>query len=39
MTCSLEELSECHNIKDYKLEFNKVSRAFPITATPYYIKA
>jgi hypothetical protein len=27
MTCSLEECSGFHNIKDYKLEFNKVSRS------------
>jgi hypothetical protein len=32
MTCSLEKLSGSHNIKDNKLEFNKVSRAVPITA-------
>lgn len=31
MTCSLGELSYSHNIKDYKLEFNKVSHAVPIT--------
>jgi hypothetical protein len=36
MTCSLEALSHSHNIKDYKLEFNKVSRAVPITAGPHY---
>jgi hypothetical protein len=39
MTYSLEELSYSHNIKDYKLEFNKVSRALPITAGPHYSKA
>jgi hypothetical protein len=32
MTCSLDELFDSYDIKDYKLEFNKVSRAVPITA-------
>ena len=31
MTSSLEDLSGSPNIKDYKLEFNKVSRSVPIT--------
>jgi hypothetical protein len=39
MTSSLEDLSSFPNIKDHKLEFNKVSRAVPITGGPDYSKA
>jgi hypothetical protein len=39
MTYSLEEISDSHNIKDYKLEFNKVSLAVTIKVGPHYSKA
>lgn len=38
MTSSLEDLSVPPNIKDYKLEFNKVSLSFPILGVPDYSK-
>jgi len=34
VTSSLEDLSGSPNIKDYKLEFNKVSLSFPILEFP-----
>jgi len=36
MTSSLVDLSASPNIKDYKLEFNKVSLSFPILGVPDY---